>query len=93
MTDLVNIGPLEGFEDGSMRQVVVKGEPVGIEDCQHVSQDLSALLDVSESEYSVSLWFKTDAGDGGLFSIRLKIPGRLPQGPVSLRGGEAPQDY
>ena len=24
-------------------------------------------------------------GDGGLFSIRLKIPGRLPQGPVSIR--------
>ena len=25
-------------------------------------------------------------GDGGLFAIRLKVPGRLPQGPVSLRG-------
>jgi sugar lactone lactonase YvrE len=25
-------------------------------------------------------------GDGGLYSIRLKIPGRQPQGPVSLKG-------
>ena len=25
------------------------------------------------------------SGDGGLFSIRLKVPGRLPQGPVSLK--------
>jgi ribosome maturation factor RimP len=35
-------------DDGSRPSVVPGGEPVGIEDCQHVSRDLSALLDVED---------------------------------------------
>jgi ribosome maturation factor RimP len=35
-------------EDAGRPSAVPGGEPVGIEDCQHVSRDLSALLDVDD---------------------------------------------
>ena len=39
---------IDRLEDAARPSVVPGGEPVGIEDCQHVSRDLSALLDVEE---------------------------------------------
>lgn len=47
MSDLVNIGRIDEFEDGSMRQVVVKGEPVGI---YRVGENVYAIHDVCTHE-------------------------------------------
>lgn len=53
-------------ESADRPSVIPGGEPVGIEDCQHVSRDLSALLDVEED---------LTAGVGAGFTLEVSSPG------------------
>jgi ribosome maturation factor RimP len=53
-------------ESAERPSVIPGGEPVGIEDCQHVSRDLSALLDVED---------ELTAGIGQGFTLEVSSPG------------------